>query len=63
MQLLFLMYAPVVKLRQYVTCIQHVTVKTFPKIGAFFCKGLPAYMPIVHATACPICVVDYQQHK
>ena len=27
----------------------HVTVKTFPKIGAFFCKGLPAYMHIVPA--------------
>ena len=25
----------------------NVTVKTFPKFGAFFCKGLPAYMHIV----------------
>ena len=31
-----------------------VTVKTFPKIGAFFCKGLPACMHIGQAS-CLLC--------
>ena len=40
----------------------HVTVKTFSKIGAFFCKGLPACMHIVHdLLQCYFCVVF--QHK
>ena len=41
----------------------YVTVKTFPKIRAFFCKGLPACMHIGHGPTSLSFGVVYQHQK
>ena len=43
--------------------VRSVTVKTFPKIGAFFCKGLPACMHIGHDSTdlLPISLYNLQE--
>ena len=57
----------------YITCVhnnytyptRYVTVKTFPKIGAFFCKGLPACMHIGHArhSFVVLCLSNIKQQR